>query len=72
MLAWRSHVEGAALLIKSRGKEQLKTGIGRQLFNAVRHSLVGASPPYESLARKLTALLDRTNSLLRHYPDYGS
>ena len=40
MLAWRSHVEGAAILIKARGRDQLQTGIGRQLFNAVRHSLV--------------------------------
>ncbi|KAL2186002.1 hypothetical protein L209DRAFT_688808 [Thermothelomyces heterothallicus CBS 203.75] len=39
-LAWGSHVEGAIQLVKARGRSQLKTKIGLQLFIAVRTQLV--------------------------------
>ncbi|KAH8879277.1 hypothetical protein GQ53DRAFT_849731 [Thozetella sp. PMI_491] len=41
LLAWRSHVEGAVSIIKSRGKEQFQSKTGRRLFQAVRHQLMG-------------------------------
>ncbi|TGJ84014.1 hypothetical protein E0Z10_g4765 [Xylaria hypoxylon] len=33
---WGSHIEGAVQLVKARGRKQIKTGVGRQLFIAVR------------------------------------
>jgi hypothetical protein len=39
-MAWGSHVEGALQLVKARGRSQLKTKIGVQLFIAVRTQLV--------------------------------
>lgn len=48
--AWGSHVEGAIQLVKARGKKQLQTQTGLQLFIAVRtqqiiHALTSGSPP---------------------------
>ncbi|KAK0669752.1 hypothetical protein QBC41DRAFT_101797 [Cercophora samala] len=48
--AWGSHVEGAVQLVKARGKKQLKTNLGLQLFIVVRsqliiHNLITATPP---------------------------
>ncbi|GAB1313646.1 White-opaque regulator 1 [Madurella fahalii] len=41
MLAWRSHIDGAIDLVKTRGREQLcRTKTGYLLFTAVRHHLV--------------------------------
>lgn len=40
MLAWSSHIEGAIQLVKSRGKEQLQSKIGLDLFIAVRTQMV--------------------------------
>lgn len=40
MLNWGSHTEGAIQLVKARGKKQLKTKIGIQLFIAVRTQMV--------------------------------
>ncbi|KAI1773752.1 hypothetical protein F4818DRAFT_100617 [Hypoxylon cercidicola] len=50
MLNWGSHTEGAIQLVKARGKAQLKTRIGKQLFIAVRtqmiiHSLTSGTTP---------------------------
>lgn len=50
MLNWGSHTEGAIQLVKARGKKQLKTKIGIQLFVAVRtqmiiHSLTSGTAP---------------------------
>ncbi|KAL7620036.1 hypothetical protein AAE478_010585 [Parahypoxylon ruwenzoriense] len=50
MLNWGSHTEGAIQLVKARGKKQLKTKIGLQLFVAVRtqmiiHSLTSGTTP---------------------------
>ncbi|KAI0157075.1 hypothetical protein GGR52DRAFT_586897 [Hypoxylon sp. FL1284] len=50
MLNWGSHTEGAIQLVKARGKQQLKTKIGVQLFIAVRtqmiiHSLTSGTTP---------------------------
>lgn len=50
MLNWGSHTEGAIQLVKARGKKQLKTKIGIQLFIAVRtqmiiHSLTSGTTP---------------------------
>ncbi|KAK0724767.1 hypothetical protein B0H67DRAFT_598256 [Lasiosphaeris hirsuta] len=38
--AWGSHVEGAIQLVRARGRKQLKTKIGLQLFIAVRTQLI--------------------------------
>ncbi|KAK1774050.1 hypothetical protein QBC45DRAFT_426145 [Copromyces sp. CBS 386.78] len=48
--AWGSHIEGAIQLVKARGKKQLQTQTGLQLFIAVRtqqiiHALTSGSPP---------------------------
>lgn len=48
--AWGSHVEGAIQIVKARGKQQLKTKLGLQLFVAVRtqliiHTLSSATAP---------------------------
>jgi hypothetical protein len=48
MLAWRSHIDGAVHIIKTRGREEMcRTRMGTLLFTAVRHHLVSAvhSPP---------------------------
>ncbi|KAI1371010.1 hypothetical protein F4677DRAFT_450843 [Hypoxylon crocopeplum] len=50
MLNWGSHTEGAIQLVKARGKKQLKTKVGLQLFTAVRtqmiiHSLTSGTTP---------------------------
>lgn len=50
MFAWGSHTEGAIQLVKIRGRKQLRTKTGFQLFIAVRtqmiiHSLSTATPP---------------------------
>lgn len=48
MLAWRSHIDGAVNLVKTRGREQLcRTRTGTLLFSAVRHHLV--NPPFPGL-----------------------
>ncbi|KAK4664452.1 uncharacterized protein QC763_505650 [Podospora pseudopauciseta] len=38
--AWGSHVEGAVQLVKARGKKQLKSKLGVQLFVVVRSQLI--------------------------------
>ncbi|KAK0611123.1 hypothetical protein B0T14DRAFT_571044 [Immersiella caudata] len=38
--AWGSHVDGAIQLVKARGRKQLRTPIGLQLFVAVRIALI--------------------------------
>ncbi|KAK1753478.1 hypothetical protein QBC47DRAFT_303598 [Echria macrotheca] len=38
--AWGSHVDGAIQLVKARGRKQLRTPIGLQLFVAVRIQLI--------------------------------
>ncbi|KAK0714306.1 hypothetical protein B0T21DRAFT_297183 [Apiosordaria backusii] len=48
--AWGSHVEGAVQLVKARGKKQLQTELGLQLFIVVRtqviiHNLITANAP---------------------------
>ncbi|KAK3944460.1 hypothetical protein QBC46DRAFT_440767 [Diplogelasinospora grovesii] len=51
MLAWRSHIEGAAHIVQSRGREQMRTKTASLLFNAVRHHIMartlssGIAPP---------------------------
>ncbi len=41
MLAWRSHIDGAVNIVKTRGREAMcRTRMGSLLFNAVRHHLV--------------------------------
>lgn len=41
MLAWRSHIDGAVNIIKSRGRDDIcRTKTGALLFSAVRHQLV--------------------------------
>ncbi|KAI1180989.1 hypothetical protein F4777DRAFT_182091 [Nemania sp. FL0916] len=47
---WRSHVEGAVQLVKARGKKQIRTKVGLQLFIAVRtlmsvYCLSASKPP---------------------------
>ncbi|KAK4099939.1 hypothetical protein N658DRAFT_474304 [Parathielavia hyrcaniae] len=50
-LAWGSHIEGAIQLVKARGRSQLRTKLGVQLFVAVRTQLIihtlttGTAPP---------------------------
>ena len=44
-LAWGSHIEGAIQLVKARGRSQLRTKMGMQLFIAVRTQLVSAGDP---------------------------
>ncbi|KAK4124186.1 hypothetical protein N657DRAFT_644387 [Parathielavia appendiculata] len=39
-LAWGSHIEGAIQLVKARGRSQLRTRLGVQLFIAVRTQLI--------------------------------
>lgn len=43
MLAWGSHIEGAIQLAKARGRKQLRTKVGLNMFVAVRTQMV--SPP---------------------------
>lgn len=41
MLAWRSHIDGAVHIIKTRGRDEMcRTRLGSLLFTAVRHHLV--------------------------------
>ncbi|KAL3418617.1 hypothetical protein PVAG01_10333 [Phlyctema vagabunda] len=37
---WISHIEGAVALLKSRGKQQMETQIGRELFMAIRSQMM--------------------------------
>ncbi|KAK3314841.1 hypothetical protein B0H66DRAFT_605759 [Apodospora peruviana] len=53
LLAWRTHLEGAINIVRSRGREQLRqTRMGSLLFNAVRQQLIartlsaGIAPPF--------------------------
>ncbi|KAK3340014.1 hypothetical protein B0T25DRAFT_561090 [Lasiosphaeria hispida] len=44
MLTWQSHVDGAAHIVKARGRAQMcRTKTGTLLFNAVRHQLISRS-----------------------------
>ena len=43
MLAWGSHIEGAIYLVKLRGREQLQTKLGREMFIATRVQMVSIS-----------------------------
>ena len=52
MLSWRTHLQGAINIVKSRGREQLRrTKVGAILLNAVRQQLItralseGTEPP---------------------------
>jgi hypothetical protein len=40
MAAWGSHIDGAVMLVKLRGKKQLRTRVGSALFVAVRNLMV--------------------------------
>lgn len=40
MAAWGSHIDGAVMLVKLRGKKQLRTRVGIALFVAVRNLMV--------------------------------
>jgi hypothetical protein len=40
---WVSHIDGAVALVKTRGKAQLDTDIGRALFDAIRSHMVCVS-----------------------------
>ncbi|KAK3384787.1 hypothetical protein B0H63DRAFT_395492 [Podospora didyma] len=49
-LAWNTHIEGAIQIVKARGRKQLRTRVGLQLFIAVRtqviiHCLSSGKPP---------------------------
>ena len=44
MLAWRSHIDGAVNIVKTRGREMCKTKTGALLFGAVRHQIVSPFP----------------------------
>ncbi|OAA73796.1 hypothetical protein ISF_00697 [Cordyceps fumosorosea ARSEF 2679] len=49
MLAWSTHTEGAIQLVQSRGRDQLKTKVGRDIFVTVRtqqiiHSFSSGQP----------------------------
>lgn len=51
MLAWSSHIEGAIQLVKSRGREQLSSKIGLDLFIAVRTQMVSFACIHVSSSR---------------------
>ncbi|KAL2135695.1 hypothetical protein VTI74DRAFT_7376 [Chaetomium olivicolor] len=65
-LAWGSHVQGAVQLVKARGKNQLKTKVGVQLFIAVRiqliiHTLTSGTAPAMGVDWWIhDAVIDRT------------
>lgn len=40
MLAWRTHIEGAIQLVRSRGKEMVRSKVSLLLFNAVRMQII--------------------------------
>ncbi len=42
LYAWGSHVEGAVQIAKARGRKQLRTKTGLDLFVAVRTQMVGS------------------------------
>ena len=42
MHSWTKHITGAAALLSLRGKQQLKTPMGRNLFVHLRTQIVGA------------------------------
>ncbi|KAL1839715.1 hypothetical protein VTJ49DRAFT_1220 [Mycothermus thermophilus] len=55
MLAWRTHIDGAVNIVKTRGRDEMcQTRVGKVLFNAVRHYLIsrtlssGAPLPFGS------------------------
>ncbi|KAL2265136.1 hypothetical protein VTJ83DRAFT_6236 [Remersonia thermophila] len=55
MLAWRTHIDGAVNIVKTRGRDELcQTPTGKVLFNSVRHHLIsrtlssGAPVPFGS------------------------
>lgn len=57
MLAWRSHIDGAVNIVRTRGREQMcRTKTGMLLFTAVRHHLVTFSllplPPASGKKKK--------------------
>jgi hypothetical protein len=56
MLAWSSHIEGAIQLVKSRGREQLQSKIGLDLFIAVRTQMVSCVLTSHALLRFLSCL----------------
>ncbi|CAJ2508574.1 Uu.00g136000.m01.CDS01 [Anthostomella pinea] len=66
MLNWGSHTEGAIQLVKARGRKQLRTKTGLQLFIAVRtqmtiHSLTTGKAPIMGAEWWITdAVKDRT------------
>lgn len=43
MLAWSTHTEGAIQLVQNRGREQLKTKVGRDIFVTVRTQQVSGT-----------------------------
>lgn len=46
MLAWGSHIEGAIQLAKARGRKQLQTKVGLNMFIAVRTQMVSLTPKH--------------------------
>ncbi|KFY43072.1 hypothetical protein V495_04181 [Pseudogymnoascus sp. VKM F-4514 (FW-929)] len=45
MAAWGSHIDGAVMLVKLRGKKQLRTRVGNALFIAFIHCLTTGKKP---------------------------
>lgn len=66
MLAWSSHIEGAIQLVKSRGRQQLESKVGLDMFIAVRTQMVGCYPARFSFNPFLQYI--RSNHSLKDYP----
>ena len=49
VMAWGSHIDGAVQLVKMRGKKQLRTKVGHQLFQTVRTQMVSPMPQESKL-----------------------
>jgi hypothetical protein len=67
MESWTKHISGAAALLTLRGKQQLKTSIGRQLFVNLRTQVVSLPYPNPSNCKSLTRV-QVTNCIQRHVP----
>lgn len=59
MLAWGSHIEGAIQLAKARGRKQLRTKVGLNMFVAVRTQMV--SPPLLPMHEAINCLLSSSS-----------
>ena len=54
MRSWTQHISGAVQLLHLRGKEQLQTRIGHQLFVQLRSQVVSPSKPGKQKSINLT------------------